>query len=159
MARDGLYWFKDPGIIGQKLTARASKFGAEVGALVSESLDEATEFMRDAVRTRGVYRGQPTGGGRIDTGAMYSSIDSEMTGDGGDKVSGNFGFINDAPDYTVFQEFGTRRTGWYAPHRVDPEGQRFGQGIVPMHAFSDAQEHLVNDLRKRLDVHEWWTNF
>jgi hypothetical protein len=146
MARDGLYWYTDPGVIAQKFTARAASFGGELGGLVSISLDKATQQMRQSVMTRGVYRGVPTGGPRIDSGAMYSSINSKMLSSAGNKVSGQFGFINDAPFYTIYQEFGTRTTGW-------------GQGIRPMMAFSDAQEYFVNDLSKSIQVHEWWSNF
>lgn len=145
MARDGLWWYTDPGVIAQKLSARSAKWGGELGGLVSASLDEATDYMRQAVMTRGVYRGEPTGGPRLKSGDMYSSISSRMESDGS-MVRGQFGFINGAPYYTIYQEFGTRRTGW-------------GQGIRPMMAFSDAQEHFVSDLTDRIDEYEWWSNF
>jgi hypothetical protein len=151
MAREGLWWFTDPGVIGQKFSAFATDLPEELGNVVSEVLDDAAQTMRETVMTSGVKDGASTGGPRIRTGAMYSSIDSEMSSGRGGRVSGTFGFINDEPDYTVYQEFGTRggRAGSSAG----------GGGIKPMLAFAKAQNEIRNELADRVSKINWWKNF
>lgn len=132
MPQDGIYWYTDPSVIGQKFSAFASEIDDELGDILSKALDKATESMRQSVMTRGVYQGAPTGGPRIRTGAMYNAIDSDMNRNAKGRIAGSFGF-KDAPFYTAFQEPGTRSTGW-------------GQGIAPMHAFADAQVEFVDEI-------------
>jgi hypothetical protein len=141
MAKEGLYWFTDPKVIGQKFSAFAKDLPEELGSVVSESLDVAAETMRKVV----------IGKGRIRTGDMFNSIDAEMESIGGGRVRGNFGFIDDAPDYTIFQEYGTRggRAGSSAG----------GTGIPAMLAFAKAQNDIRADLAERVSKINWWKNF
>lgn len=91
-----------------------------------ESLEEVAELTREHIRTRGIKKP-----GRIDTGAMLDSVDSEVTKDTADEFEGRAGYF-DAPYYTAFQEPGTRL-------------------IAPTYALTDAVEIVLPKLRKRID--------
>lgn len=149
--REGLWWFRDPGVIAQKFSAFARNLPGELGNIVSDALDEAAEDMRRVVMTSGVKDHQNTGGPRIRTGDMYNSIDAKMMSGSGGRVSGEFGFIDDAPFYTVFQEQGTR--GGRA-------GSSAGEsGIRAMLAFAQAQNNIRAELAEKVSNHNWWKGF
>jgi hypothetical protein len=151
MSREGLWWYTDPGVIGQKFSAVAKSLPGEIGEAVSEAIDKAAQSMRQTVMTSGVKDHQRTGDGRIRTGAMFNSIDAEVEQGGGGRVRGNFGFIDDAPSYTQYQEYGTRggRAGSNAG----------GSGIMAMLAFAKAQNDIRNDLAESVSKIDWWKNF
>lgn len=130
MANDGFYWFTDPGIIGQKFSVFAEELPFKLGTAVHRAINIAEEDIRARVLSLG----------RIRTGDMFSSIGSSMTITGGGRVAGNYGFINGAPFYTVFQEFGT------------------SHGITAMHAFVDASVRLRTTLKEQIDVEDIWSN-
>jgi len=130
MASTGFYWYTDPGVIGQKFSVFAENLPFKLGTAVSAALDMAENDMRTRVS------GLP----RIRTGAMYNSIGSEMSAGSGGRVRGNFGFINDAPFYTKFQEYGTSR------------------GIKAMHAFVDASMKLRTNLKSKIDAEDIWSD-
>lgn len=127
---DGFYWYVDPDVIGQKFSVAAKEMNGILGGVVSEALDEAAQDMRERIA------GLP----RIRTGDMYNSIDARMTSRG-ERVSGNFGYIDGAPFYTVFQEYGTSR------------------GITPARAFVDASLKLQATLRAKIDAADIWRGF
>jgi hypothetical protein len=129
MAKAGFYWYTDPGVIGQKFSVFAEHLPFKLGTAVSSAIDEAAQEMRERVM------GLP----RIRTGAMYSSIGSELQTSGA-RVRANYGFIYDAPYYTAYQEYGTSR------------------GIVAMHAFVDASQKLYSNLKAKIDVEDIWSD-
>lgn len=145
MPTDGLYWYTDPGVIGQRFSRHAGRLPNIIGGVVSEATDRAVDHMRNAVMTRGVERGVPTGGPRIQEGHMYNSIDGDVE-IAKSRVRSNFGFINRPPNWTEYQERGTKRTGW-------------GQGIMPMHAFATAQVEFVDALEDEFQSVNLWENF
>lgn len=106
------------------------------GRQITEEMGQyGAELVRDTVETSGtVSTGKR---GRIDTGAMLQSVDSEYqdTADGGEAV---YGFLNE-PFYTGFQELGT-------------------EYIEPMFAIPDAADNVEIDYKKALDkmlAQEW----
>lgn len=145
MAGDGLYWYTDPGVYGQKFTAHSKRMGPLAAGIVQRATKEAVDYMREAVMTRGVEWGQPTGGPRAKTFAMYDSIGSSVSS-AGLKTKADWGFINNPPFYTKFQEPGTSRTGWGGP-------------IAPMHAFADAQVKFVDAMEDEFQSVNLWENF
>lgn len=116
-----------------------SGFGPAVFAWFNAKVDNLNESTKDAVkdlsregaeitehhvRTRGIKKP-----GRIDTGAMVDSVDWKIDKETTDSLQTSFGFIDDAPFYTVFQERGT-------------------DSIAPMWALTDAADEIESKLRK-----------
>jgi hypothetical protein len=141
MASDGIYWYTDPEVIAQKFSAASATLGPLVGTAVSHVVDEAAEIMRQRVLTGGVFQRAYTGGPRIDTGAMFNSIDSHVTGTGSGRVRGDFGFTDSPPYWTIFQEDGTRT------------------GILPLNALAMATEHVRRTVAEEISAVDIWRNF
>lgn len=105
----GIYWFTDPGVIGQKMSARfdeivTPQYAAEMNVIATK----AANIMRERVSTGGL-NGKI---GRIETGDMLESIDGHAAVNSRSRVQAEFGYINNAPEYTKYQEYGTATTGW-----------------------------------------------
>lgn len=112
-------------VIESKMRAVVSE-GRKV---VRENGEYGAELVRDTVETSGTMG---TGKrGRIDTGKMLSSVDSNYsdTSNGGEAV---YGFVKDAPEWTRYQELGT-------------------QYIEPMQAVPDAHMNVEVDFRKDIE--------
>lgn len=88
--------------------------------------DEIAEKTRHHIQTRGTAKSGKQG--RIETGAMLNSVESEVTEDKPDLVEVRAGY-HDAPYWTVFQELGTSR-------------------IQSMYALTDAAEEVLPKLAK-----------
>lgn len=150
MAREGFYWYTDPGVIAQKFSVFAKHLPGELGGIVSPVLDEAANMMRSTV----------LGLDRIRYGYMYNSIDAEMESVAGGRIRGRFGFIKDAPYYTIFQEYGTRGRHGGMDRKVNPEdlsGPTPGNsGIAPMHAFVSAALMVDQQLHEKIMVADIW---
>lgn len=141
MAKDGIYWFIDPEVIAQKFSAASAEMGPKIGGAVSHAVDAGIEIMRDRVRTGGVFQRQYTGGPRIDTGAMYNSIDAKVTGTSSGRISAQYGYINDPPYWTIFQEDGTRT------------------GILPLNALTMATEYIRRNMAEEVSRVNIWSQF
>jgi len=91
------------------------------------NMKEGEEVTQTFIATRGT----PGTGkqGRIDTGLMLDSVDSEAESKGADEAIGRFGWLDKKPFYAEFQEAGTR----YIP---------------PMFALQDAGEIIKKQLVK-----------
>ena len=107
MAQDGIYWFTDLNVIGQKMSVAASQIEDLVPEIVETVVTKGAQRMREIVLDGGMNSTQK-GGPRIESGAMISSIDGALTGSVGGRASGRFGFINGPPSWTEYQEKGTR---------------------------------------------------
>lgn len=154
MPRDGINWYTDPGVIGQKFSAFSKHITADLGRATSESIDEAVQTMRARVI------GLP----RIRFGYMFNSIDGHMEFAKSGLVRGNFGFIDNAPFYTLFQEYGTRgRHGGMDKKATaagfTPKATAGNGGIAPMHAFVDASMVLQTRLHDRISRIDFWKDF
>jgi hypothetical protein len=150
MPADGIYWYTDPGVIAQKFSVFAKHLPAELGGIVSPILDEAATMMRGTV----------LGLDRIRTGLMYSSIGGRMESTAGGRIRGQFGYIEDAPYWTIFQEYGTRGRHGGMDRKVKPEelsGDTPGNGgIAPMHAFVAASIMVEQQLHDRIIADDIW---
>ena len=87
---------------------------------VQETTQEGAELVRRYISTRGTAKSGKAG--RIETGRMLDSVDSQIITDSRDEIVGRFGMEN-APEYAVFQEYGTRT-------------------IEAMYAITDAAEQM-----------------
>lgn len=127
MARPGLVWGgRTPDDLKAQVSALPDQLNATVERLVSQFLKEAVAEMKNSVETRGVKNGVATGGGRIVTRDMINSIDYVLSYTRAGRVFGQFGYVNNAPKYSLFQEYGTQG------------GQGNGRGIKEMLALTDA---------------------
>lgn len=97
------------------------------------SLRRAMKDGEEVTQTFIATRGTPGTGkqGRIDTGRMLDSVDSQTKLQGSDEAEGRFGWLTQKPFYAEFQEAGT-------------------QYIAPMNALSDAAEIVVPELIREL---------
>lgn len=95
-----------------------------------EAGEEVAEKTRQYIRTRGTAKSGKRG--RIETGAMLDSVDSQVVKDTPDEVEVHAGY-HDGPFYTVFQELGTTR-------------------IEAMYALTDAAEEVLPELEKKLQA-------
>lgn len=106
--------------------ANVRELNKNVRRAAEQSGDEIAELTREHIRTRGIKKP-----GRIDTGAMLESVDSEVTKDTADEFEVRAGY-KDSPEYTPYQELGTSL-------------------IAPTYALTDAAEIVLPKLRKRID--------
>lgn len=108
MARDGIYWFTDLNRIAQKVSVVGTQIEDLVPEIVTTVTTKGAQRMREIVLDGGMNATQE-GGPRVLSGAMISSVGSNLTGAGGGKASGEFGFIKNPPKWTGYQENGTGR--------------------------------------------------
>lgn len=106
--------------------ANVRELNKNVRRAAEQSGEEIAELTREHIRTRGIKKP-----GRIDTGAMLESVDSEVTKDTADGFEVRAGY-KDSPEYTPYQELGTSL-------------------IAPTYALTDAAEIVLPKLRKRID--------
>lgn len=96
---------------------------------LDESMKEGSETTQTFIATRGT---SGTGKqGRVDTGKMLDSVDSDAKLLNDNEAEGRFGWLNEQPFYAEFQEAGTRF-------------------IEPMYALSDASEITIQELDRKL---------
>lgn len=93
------------------------------------SMKEGEQITQTFIATRGTAG---TGKqGRVETGKMLDSVDSDAKLQGNDEAIGRFGWLDKKPFYAEFQEGGTKH-------------------IAPMYALSDAAEIVKADLVSKL---------
>lgn len=120
----------------------ANDFRARSKVFMEGILRDIRDTMRDAVRdgvkdgaetvelfvaTRGTEKSGKQG--RVETGAMIGSVDSEITEDSADEIEGRFGFIDNPPDWVKFQEEGFNHVG--------------GVSVEGMNTLVDAGEIII----------------
>ena len=149
--RTGIYFFRgsDPAEFEQSLSLAEEALDGLAEEIVEKVLDDAVTRMQKIIADGGINKTQK-GGPRIDSGDMFSSVGSEMLINKRGRVQASFGFINDAPLWTRFQERGTRALG---PMRN--RGSGGGGGIAPMLAYATALEEAIVDFQNRVDSVEW----
>lgn len=106
----------------------------EVRDAVIDIAQEGADEARNNVATRGTAKSGKAG--RIETGRMINSINSEVISSGGSEVEARFGFKGE-PDYTVYQEGGFTHN-------------RSGEWITGMYAITDAATNAEEKLRSRI---------
>lgn len=92
---------------------------------LQNAMSEGEEITQTFIATRGT---EGTGKqGRVDTGNMLESVDSDTKLEGPDEAIGRFGWLEKKPFYAKYQEPGTKY-------------------IAPMYALSDAAEIVKDEL-------------
>lgn len=102
-------------------------------SIMDDVMGEAAAKMREFISTRGLANSK--GSGRIDTGNMLASVDSEVTVDGV-SISGKFGWLAGGEVYFLAQEEGA--VLWN------------GGVIMPMLALYDAGQWAITEFANRL---------
>lgn len=132
----GVTWFNGPNKAAAKFSLAADEVTDNVEGIVVDVLEKAQKRIVEIVDAGGI---NPTkkGGPRVrpGSGAMRASADADVT-QSRTRVTGEFGFI-DAPDYTLFQERGTR----YVPSML---------------AFARAFEEAATRMQNELDSGKWF---
>lgn len=112
-------------------------FEAKVRQLTSESfnaLEDAMEagenITKHNIETRGTIKSGKRG--RVETGEMRDSVQSDTVKQGPDVMIGRFGWLEKKPFYAEFQEDGTKY-------------------IEPMYALSDAAEEVKIDYLEKME--------
>ena len=104
-----------------------------VVSIMDDVMVEAADKMREFISTRGLPNSK--GAGRIDTGNMLASVDSEVTVDGV-TINGKFGWLDGGEVYFLAQEEGA--VLWNCGV------------IVPMLALYDAGQWAITEFANRL---------
>lgn len=104
----GLLWFSDGlNAFGTRMSVAADELQGSAQDVVEEVLDHAKTAMQEIVNEGGINRTKKGGPRRL-SDAMYNSIGAETTLNTRGRVAGKFGFINDPPEWTPYQELGTQ---------------------------------------------------
>lgn len=130
-----LFFANEANKFAQKFSTAADEIGGAAGNLVSESVDRAVERMRQIVLSGGINQTQK-GGPRVKTGQMINAIQGNVALNGRGRVQGDFGFAEDAPEWTLYQEAGTSR-------------------IASMLAYATARKELIDDLQSQFEQGKW----
>lgn len=92
-----------------------------------DAMKDGEEITQTFIATRGTQKSGKQG--RVDTGKMLDSVDSDTKLVSKDEAEGRFGWIKKAPFYAPFQEEGTKT-------------------IPAMYALSDAAKIVIDELTK-----------
>lgn len=103
---------------------------------VRDGVQDGKETVELFVATRGTEKSGKQG--RIDTGAMIDSVNGEVTKDTPTEVEGRFGFIDNPPDWTKYQEDGFVHVG-------------SGMPVEGMHALSDAADIIFRQVQQDIE--------
>lgn len=120
-------------LAGRIYAVHAPKWGEEVSEI-------GERVVNAAVMDGGINKTK-IGGPRIRTWAMHDSVASKVSiSPGGNSITATAGFLNNAPDHTIFQERGTRdrRIDSVKPRLTPTSGKGRGRGIPPMLAIPQA---------------------
>lgn len=97
---------------------------------LQNAMKDGEEITQTFIATRGTAKSGKQG--RVDTGKMLESVDSETSLTGRDEAEGRFGWLKKKPFYAEFQEAGT-------------------QYIEPMYALTDAAAIVIDELVKDIN--------
>lgn len=118
----------------------------ELRFAMEDTVEYTQEVMREAVETSGTdkewsrpWRGrQYSGRGRVETGKMRDSIDTEVSVERNSDVVGRVGWLTGTPEYAKYQELGFRH--WIT-----------GEFISGMMATRDGAEQGTEELLSQLN--------
>ena len=130
----GVTWFNGPDKAATKFSMAADEVTENVADLVLDVLDTAQKRLVEIVDAGGINQTKK-GGPRIISRKMRDSADADVN-QSRTRVTGQFGFI-DAPDYTLYQERGTK----YIPSML---------------AFATAFEEAASRMQNELDSGKWF---
>lgn len=94
---------------GPDVTSWARERVRDVRAAGREAMDDTVELGKNTMQYNIETRGTAKSGkrGRVETGDMLEFVDGRVAG-GGDKIVGEFGWLDRSPSYSLFQEYGTQ---------------------------------------------------
>lgn len=118
------------GAAGAWFEAKVNEINRRNFAALRSAMKDGEQTTQTFIATRGTAG---TGKqGRVDTGKMLESVESEANLQGRDEAIGRFGWLDKKPFYAEFQEAGTKY-------------------IAPMYALSDAAEIVKAELIKDIN--------
>lgn len=139
--RSGIFWFSGPEQFSQRFSIAAESLEGKAEEVVKEVIEQAAKRMRDIINEGGI-NGTIKGGPRRLSDAMYSSVDSSFKMNARGRAQGEFGFIDNPPLWTKFQEDGTRARG-------------NNPGIAPMLAYATALAEAEVFFQDKIDATSW----
>lgn len=150
MGRPGITWFNGgPGEMAQRLSVAEEAIPGKANKLVTELVEAAEDRMREIIDSGGENKTKKGGPRRL-SDAMYSSVASTINKNARGRVQAEFGFIDNAPLWTKFQERGTLGSG---PMRARGAS---GGGIPPMHAYAIALGETITAFQDKIDSVQWF---
>ena len=151
----GMLWYKGfgPNDMTQSLSMDEAQLKNTASAVVSDVISIAQKRMQQIIKDGGINKTQK-GGSRIGaTGDMYASVvDGSAVSVSGGRVKGTFGYSDNTPFYTKFQEEGTIGAG---RNKAAHSG---GGGIASMLAFASAQEDAIVFFQDKIENTKWFPN-
>lgn len=107
--------------------AKVNEMNRRNFASLRDAMKDGEETTQTFIATRGTQKSGKQG--RVDTGKMLDSVDSETALVSKDEAEGRFGWIKKTPYYAPYQEEGTKT-------------------IPAMYALSDAAKIVIDELAK-----------
>jgi hypothetical protein len=110
----GVTWSVRPLSIGARITKQVDSTRDEledmVRGVVKDGADNMRRFILEAVTKTGEARAAAGEGvaGRYETGTMYDAVGSDVQRSG-DRITGEFGWLEEVLKYYLYQEQGTSR--------------------------------------------------
>lgn len=141
-ARSGIFWFGGPALYAQRFSVAAESLEGKAEEVVAEVVERAQDRMREIINSGGINK-TIKGGPRRLSDQMYNSVGGEQVKTNGrGRVQGEFGFTDNAPFWTLFQEDGTRARANNA-------------GISKMLAYATALEEADVFFQDKIESTTW----
>lgn len=116
----GLIWISNtPDTLSQRFSVAADKMEGKAVETVMKVVTGASDIMKANIK-RGGENQTKKGGARILSGEMIGSVQGKIEMNARGRVVGQFGFSEATPEWTMYQERGTKH-------------------IAPMYAYVEAQ--------------------
>jgi len=136
-SKGAIYWIKGPEEYAQRISLDLAALDGKAEEMVSAITKDADRRMGEIILSGGI---NPTkkGGPRVLSGDMIGSIMSNTEINGRGRIQGEFGFAEDTPLWTVFQEEGTRT------------------GIPQMLAYATARQEAIDQMNQSMLKTQWF---
>lgn len=125
--------------LSQQFSAGADELGPATLDIVDAALDKGRSRMRQIIMAGGINKTKK-GGPRVKSGKMLGSVEGEAHINGRARVQGKFGFSDDTPIWTKWQEKGTKN----------------GPRIPAMLAYNTANKEMVEELLANFERGKWF---
>lgn len=146
MARPGLVWGgRSLDDLVARVSAMPDALNGSVEKITGDNLDKASSKLKTIVSTRGVHNHVVNNSGRIgETRAFVNSVSSKLGyTKGGGRVSGQFGYLKNAPKYAGFQEYGTENS----------DGSERVKALMGLsETFQEFKTNMSNDLSNKISL-------
>lgn len=125
--------------LSQRFSVAAESIGGMAEEVVAAELEKGVSRMRQIILSGGINKTKK-GGPRVKSGKMLGSVEGKISGSSNTRVQAKFGFSDDAPAWTLWQEKGT-----YG-----------GERISQMLAFTTANKELADSLVDTFGKGDWF---